>query len=88
MAGNSRTSAGRTGRATCRGYALGGGPGGADQTDDIDYAVYAALNQNRAYSDCGGGWQIYLRQSMPGLGNAARDTTGAKMKNWWPFLFY
>ena len=39
-------------------------------------------------SDCGGGWQVYLRQSIPGLGNRARDTTHQPMKNWWPFMFY
>ena len=38
--------------------------------------------------NCGGGWQIYLRQSMPGLGNHAFDKDGKQMKNWWPFLFY
>ena len=31
---------------------------------------------------------VYLAQSMPGLGNQARDTQGRPMKNWWPFLFY
>jgi len=81
-------SAGVTGLATCRGYGLGAGDGGTDATELIDYSVYRTLNRNRAYSDCGGGWQIYLRQSMPGLGNRAKDTMGRPMKNWWPFLFY
>jgi hypothetical protein len=38
--------------------------------------------------DCGGGWQIYFRQSIPGYRNTARDMSGRAMKNWWPFLFY
>lgn len=32
--------------------------------------------------DCGGAWQVYWRQSFPGLRNAA------KTKNWWPYIFY
>ena len=39
-------------------------------------------------SDCGGGWQVYWRQSFPGLGNQAIGADGRPMKNWWPFLFY
>ncbi len=39
-------------------------------------------------TDCGGGWQVYLRQSVPGLGNHAHDASGLPMKNWWPFMFY
>jgi hypothetical protein len=31
---------------------------------------------------------VWWWQSFPGLGNAARDESGAPMKNWWPFLFY
>jgi hypothetical protein len=38
--------------------------------------------------DCMGRWVVYWRQSMPGLGNTARDDDGRPMKNWWPFLFY
>jgi len=46
----------------------------------LSFAKAAALEQQ--FPDCGGGWQIYWRQSMPGPGNAAH------LKNWWPFLFY
>jgi hypothetical protein len=38
--------------------------------------------------DCGGGWQIWWRQSFPGVDNLARDDDGAPMLSWWPFLFY
>ncbi|QOI99237.1 MAG: hypothetical protein HRU70_01525 [Phycisphaeraceae bacterium] len=38
--------------------------------------------------DCMGQWVVYWFQSMPGLGNAARDREGRPMKNWWPFLYY
>jgi hypothetical protein len=61
---------------------------GADATTDIDYDVYKEMNQDPAYSDCGGGWQIYLRQSFPGFQNTAKGVDGQPMKNWWPFLFY
>jgi hypothetical protein len=39
-------------------------------------------------TDCGGGWQVYWRQSMPGLDNQAIAADGERMKNWWPFMFY
>ncbi len=82
------SSAGNTGRATCAGYGLGEGAAGADKTDDIDYEVYRDYNENSDYNDCGGGWELYMRQSFPGYGNAAKDSDGEAMKNWWPFLFY
>lgn len=37
---------------------------------------------------CGGSWQIYRNQSIPGHESGARDTLGGPMKNWWPFRFY
>ena len=47
------------------------------------YAEYEAM-----FPDCDGGWQTYIRQSMPGFGNKAFAEDGTAMKNWWPFLFY
>jgi hypothetical protein len=75
-------------KATCEGYGLGQGPGGQDAMSNVGYSDYQTLDQNPAYSDCGGGWQIYMRQSMPGYQNQAKDVDGGPMKNWWPFLFY
>jgi hypothetical protein len=72
--------------SSCEHYRLGDGPGGADATEPFTtdkFAVYNALAP-----DCGGGWQVYWRQSFPGLGNAALDGWGQPMLNWWPFLFY
>jgi hypothetical protein len=72
--------------ARCAGFGLGGGPGGGDV-----YAPYTAATvatQDSAYPDCGGGWQIYWRQSMPGFGNQALGAGGRPIKNWWPYLFY
>jgi len=54
--------------------------------DDMTRAKVAAAEQ--AFPDCGGGWQIYWRQSMPGLGNRTRNADGTATKNWWPLLFY
>jgi hypothetical protein len=42
----------------------------------------------QASPDCGGGWQIYWRQSMPGLANRGRNMDGTETKNCWPLLFY
>jgi hypothetical protein len=38
--------------------------------------------------DCGGAWQLYWRQNMPGWNNPAYAVDGTPMKNWWPFSFY
>jgi hypothetical protein len=42
----------------------------------------------KTWGDCGGGWQVYWRQSFPGYQNKAMDPDGKPMKNWWPFYFY
>ena len=73
--------------ATCRSYGLGD-DSGLDPTERISYESYRAYNEDPRFTDCGGGWQLFLRQNMPGLDNQARDVDGGKMKNWWPFLFY
>jgi hypothetical protein len=76
-------------RSRCEHYALHDASG-----DDAlvgyssDLASVSAYAQQFGDSGCGPGWQIYLRQSMPGLHNPARATDGSPMKNWWPFLFY
>jgi len=85
----------------CEHYGLGDGPGGLDQTQpytsDLVQGNVDTLNAlaamvspavNLPGNDCGGGWQVYLRQSIPGYQNHARDDRGQPMKNWWPFLFY
>jgi hypothetical protein len=72
--------------STCRGYRTGGGPGAGDPESPItasDWDAYRSLAP-----DCTGAWIVWWWQSFPGLGNAARDESGAPMKNWWPFLFY
>lgn len=70
----------------CEHYALGDGPSGEDLPSLYSYARVQHLAE--IYTDCGGPWQIYWRQNIPGLANRARDLDGAPMKNWWPFLFY
>ena len=72
--------------STCEGYGLGLGAGGADVT--TSYSSARASAYEAMHSDCGGGWMIYMGQSMPGLGNQAKTVTGQPMLNWWPFLYY
>lgn len=72
--------------ARCAGFGLGGGAGGGDVYAPYTAATVAA--QESAVPDCGGGWQVYWRQSIPGPGNQAHGAGGHPLKNWWPFLFY
>jgi hypothetical protein len=72
--------------ARCEDFGLGHGTNGSDV-----YAAYTADTVSGAaaqFPDCGGGWQIYWRQNMPGPGNHAHAPDGHPLKNWWPFLFY
>jgi len=72
--------------ARCEHFGLRDGADGGDIYEPYTAANVAAAEQ--AFPDCGGGWQIYWRQSMPGLGNRARNADGTATKNWWPLLFY
>jgi hypothetical protein len=71
----------------CAHFGLGDGEDGGDA-----YEIYPAATvaqEDQTYSGvCGGGWQIYWRQSMPGYQNQAKAYDGTPMKNWWPILFY
>jgi hypothetical protein len=76
-------------RSRCEHYDMNDGSGGdvlnAYSSDNPSVAGYT---QRFGDDGCGGGWQVYLRQNMPGLHNLARAADGSRMKNWWPFLFY
>jgi hypothetical protein len=72
--------------ARCAHYGLRDGPDGDDMREPYSAATVSALAAE--YPDCGGGWQIYWRQSIPGFDNQAFAEDGEPMKNWWPFLFY
>jgi hypothetical protein len=72
--------------STCEHYGLHDGPGGKDMAviyTDAKSQMYDALEP-----DCEGGWQVYFRQSFPGLGNKATGADMAPMKNWWPYEYY
>ncbi len=73
-------------QSNCEHFGLGDGVNGADAVEPYTSAKVAALDM--AYGDCGGGWQIYWRQNVPGLNNHAKTADGAPMRNWWPLLFY
>jgi hypothetical protein len=70
----------------CEHFGLGDGPNGRDAYEPYSAAKVAALEQQ--FPDCGGGWQVYWRQSIPGFNNHAKSADGSLMKNWWPLLFY
>ncbi len=72
--------------STCEHYGLKDGPGGTDATDLFTNAK--AHQYDSVAPDCMGAWLVYWRQNFPGHQNAAHDTEGNPMKNWWPFLFY
>jgi hypothetical protein len=72
--------------ARCEHYGLGDAQDGSDLPSPYSFDTVSALAAD--YTDCGGAWQIYVRQSMPGLDNKAHDAQGQPMRNWWPFLFY
>jgi hypothetical protein len=71
----------------CAHFGLGDAPDGTDAYETYPAATVAAQDQTYV-GDCGGGWQIYWRQSMPGYQNHATARDGTPMKNWWPMLFY
>ena len=73
-------------QSRCEHFGLRDAPDGGDTYEPYSAAKVAALEQ--MFPDCGGGWQIYWRQSIPGFGNRARNADGTPMKNWWPLLFY
>jgi hypothetical protein len=72
--------------ASCEHFGLGDGEGGKDAREPFDRSKYERYQ--KLAPDCGGAWQVYWRQSFPGLGNAAKDEQGKPMRNWWPYIFY
>jgi hypothetical protein len=74
-------------QSRCEHYRMFDGPDGKDLPDVYTSDKVTAYTQAFG-SDCGGGWQVYLRQNVPGFSNKAQGVDGAPMKNWWPFLFY
>lgn len=73
-------------QSRCEHFGLRDGPNGEDAYEPYTAMKVAALDQ--MFPDCGGGWQIFWRQSIPGYGNRAKNADGSTMKNWWPLLFY
>src|SRR5262252_3820723 len=58
----------------CGHFGLADGPNGGDAYEPYTAATVATLDQ--MFPDCGGGWQVYWRQSIPGYGNKARSFDG------------
>jgi hypothetical protein len=72
--------------STCEHYGLHDGPDGADAQEP--YTDAKSRRYDALLPDCEGGWQIYWRQSFPGLGNRATGDDGHAIPSWWPYLFY
>jgi hypothetical protein len=72
--------------STCEHFGLHDGAGGRDAAELFSRAKYARYE--KLAPDCGGAWQVYWRQSFPGLANQAKDKAGQPVRNWWPYLFY
>jgi len=70
----------------CAHFGLRDGPNGDDAYEVYSYDSVAG--EEATFPGCGGGWQEYWRQSMPGYGNTAVRSDGQPMGNWWPMLFY
>ncbi|HEY8074413.1 MAG TPA: hypothetical protein VIF62_09890, partial [Labilithrix sp.] len=67
--------------STCETFGIAGGKPAA-------YTDAKSGRYDKLAPDCEGGWQVYWRQSFPGLGNKAKHADGTPMKSWWPYLFY
>jgi hypothetical protein len=74
-------------QARCAHYGLRDAPDGSDRREAYSFDTLSSLT-GRYPADCGGPWQVYWRQNIPGLDNRAIAADGKPMKNWWPFLFY
>ena len=63
----------------------------AETAVPVNYQLWDFINLDPAVDDdCGGRWLTFWYQNMPGLGNAAVDSSrsGQPMLNWWPFMYY
>jgi hypothetical protein len=71
--------------STCKRWRQGeGGASPEDAVSAADWARYGTLAP-----DCTGPFLVWWWQNFPGPRRLARDpTSGAPMKNWWPYLYY
>ena len=72
---------------SCENYGLKNGANGTDLQTVYNHTLVKRWNTD-SFNDCGGDWQIYLRQNIPGYNSGATGDDGKPMKSWWPFLFY
>jgi hypothetical protein len=72
--------------SSCENYGLGNGPDGADK--EQPYWFHGKTADASQPYDCGGAWQLYMRQSFPGYGSQAKNADKTPMKSWWPYLYY
>lgn len=72
----------------CEHYGLQDGPGGKDIQTPYSAATIQAYAQKYGADGNGGGWQVYLFQSFPGVRTKAKTPDGKHIKNFWPYLYY
>jgi len=72
--------------SSCEHFGMKDGPNGRDVQEPFSRAK--VQRYEKLAPDCGGAWQVYWRQSFPGLANKATDAAGKPQRNWWPYLFY
>jgi hypothetical protein len=73
-------------RSSCEDYGGHHGRNGADA--QTQYSASLVANYDLVYGDCGGGWQTYMRQSIPGYGAGGTGDDGKPQLSWWPYLYY
>ena len=72
----------------CEHYGLHDGPNGKDLASPYSVQTLANLTQQFGNEGNGGAWQLYLFQSIPGVGSRASTDDGVHIKNFWPYLYY
>jgi hypothetical protein len=72
--------------SSCESFGLHDGSNGADAATIVtpaDWGIYESVSP-----DCGGSWNVYWRQNLPGFDNVATGPNGDPLGNWWTYLFY
>jgi hypothetical protein len=72
---------------SCENFGLHNGKNGEDARTEYNNGPIIQKYE-QLWPQCGGGWQVYMRQNFPGYGNHATMDDGTSMKSWWPYLYY
>lgn len=72
--------------SSCEDYGMQNGKSGTDKMRS--YTAEKVADYEKSFPDCGGGWQVYMRQNFPGYGSPAKNMDGTPMHSWWPYWYY